>query len=117
MCMCLPPLCLFHAFIKKQKHTLKHIILIARIHIYIHMLNINMNTIFNIDTINYHHYCIRWCDGLGNSLLTAPLDVCYWRAPTDNDKGGGPDVSYAGRWNQYGLHDTHREVRVLCGVV
>ena len=52
MCMCLPPLCLFHAFIKKQKHTLKHIILIARIHIYIHMLNINMNTIFNIDTIN-----------------------------------------------------------------
>ncbi|KAK8919439.1 hypothetical protein KSP39_PZI021197 [Platanthera zijinensis] len=38
----------------------------------------------------------RW--ELGGCLLTdKDIIPCFWRAPTDNDKGGGPD-SYASRW-------------------
>eukprot|EP01038_Epipyxis_sp_PR26KG_P004787 gene4787-6714_t len=36
-------------------------------------------------------------------LLMKPLDVCLYRAPTDNDKGGG-NLSYDHRWKQDGLN-------------
>lgn len=39
----------------------------------------------------------------GESLLTAPVDACLWRAPTDNDRGGGP-LSYNSQWRAAGLH-------------
>jgi Beta galactosidase small chain len=51
----------------------------------------------------------RWFDASGKSLLSAPLDVCFWRAPTDNDSGGGP-FSYTGRWQAVGLDKMHRRV-------
>jgi beta-galactosidase len=35
------------------------------------------------------------------------VDTCVWRAPTDNDKGGGP-FSYFERWRTAGLNSLHR---------
>lgn len=34
-------------------------------------------------------------------VLTAPIDLCLWRAVTDNDRGGGP-LSHETRWKQAG---------------
>lgn len=33
----------------------------------------------------------------GHELLAAPLTPCFYRAPTDNDKGGSGGTSYAAR--------------------
>ena len=46
----------------------------------------------------------------GDSLLSAPLDACLWRAPTDNDRGGGP-LSYHSQWRAAGLHCLVRDSR------
>lgn len=40
--------------------------------------------------------------GSGRSLLTAPVEDNFMRAPTDNDLGGGPR-SYAAGWKKHGL--------------
>lgn len=37
-------------------------------------------------------------DDPGRELLAAPLAPCFYRAPTDNDKGGSGGTSYAARW-------------------
>ena len=34
----------------------------------------------------------------GRELLAAPLAPCFYRAPTDNDKGGSGGTSFAARW-------------------
>ncbi|KAL4457400.1 hypothetical protein ABPG75_012265 [Micractinium tetrahymenae] len=39
----------------------------------------------------------------GKELLAAPLAPCFYRAPTDNDKGGSGGTSYAARWKAAGL--------------
>jgi beta-galactosidase len=39
----------------------------------------------------------------GEDLLAAPLEVCLFRAPTDNDRGGSEGTSYAARWLRAGL--------------
>jgi beta-galactosidase len=45
---------------------------------------------------------------LGKELLTSPLDICLWRAMTDNDRGGA-DNSYRSQWFAYGLNCLMRE--------
>lgn len=35
------------------------------------------------------------------NMLTSPVDLCLWRAITDNDRGGGP-LSHESRWKQAG---------------
>jgi beta-galactosidase len=37
------------------------------------------------------------------SLLDEPLQPCFYRACTDNDRGGSGGSSYAGRWVAAGL--------------
>ena len=37
------------------------------------------------------------------SLLDEPLQPCFFRACTDNDRGGSGGSSYAGRWVAAGL--------------
>lgn len=44
-----------------------------------------------------------WQAGGGQELLAAPLAPCFYRAPTDNDKGGSGGSSYAARWKAAGL--------------
>ena len=39
-----------------------------------------------------------WAGSGGRQLLAAPLAPCFYRAPTDNDKGGSGGSSYAARW-------------------
>jgi hypothetical protein len=50
----------------------------------------------------------RWFDAQGRSLLSVPLDVCLWRAPTDNDRGGS-FVSHYANWKAAGLGSLTRE--------
>lgn len=44
-----------------------------------------------------------WTDSTGQQLLAAPLSACFYRAPTDNDRGGSGGSSYAARWKAAGL--------------
>lgn len=44
-----------------------------------------------------------WTAADGRQLLAAPLAPCFYRAPTDNDKGGSGGSSYAARWKAAGL--------------
>lgn len=39
----------------------------------------------------------------GRELLAGPIQVCLFRAPTDNDRGGSNGTSYLFRWVQAGL--------------
>lgn len=39
----------------------------------------------------------------GQELLSSPLVPCFYRAPTDNDRGGSGGVSHAARWKAAGL--------------
>jgi beta-galactosidase len=39
----------------------------------------------------------------GEEMFTAPLKMCFYRAPTDNDRGGSGGTSYAARWKAAGL--------------
>ena len=41
---------------------------------------------------------VGWTDGSGRQLLAAPLSLCIYRAPTDNDRGGSGGSSYTARW-------------------
>ena len=41
---------------------------------------------------------VSWTDGSGRQLLAAPLSLCFYRAPTDNDRGGSGGSSYTARW-------------------
>lgn len=45
----------------------------------------------------------RW-EVEGCLLMDKGISPCFWRAPTDNDKGGGPH-SYASRWKDAFLDD------------
>lgn len=57
-------------------------------------------------TIDYYNGSLtRWIDSNGDSLLSAPLEMCLWRAPTDNDRGGGP-FSYYERWKTAGKNSS-----------
>lgn len=47
------------------------------------------------------------------SLLSKPLDICTWRAPTDNDRGGGP-LSLETRWRTAGYHKISLEFSIKC---
>lgn len=40
-------------------------------------------------------------------LLKSPLDICFWRAPTDNDRGGAV-FSYFSQWKAFGLNSLAR---------
>ena len=60
-------------------------------------------------TVGY--YCgrlTRWVGADGQPLLAAPVDTCFWRANTDNDRGGA-GFSYTARWEAAGLGRMHRE--------
>lgn len=50
---------------------------------------------------------LAW-EAAGQTMLVEPLDACLWRAPTDNDQGGGM-LSYAAQWACYGLGDLRRQ--------
>ncbi|KAL4534529.1 hypothetical protein Ndes2526A_g05420 [Nannochloris sp. 'desiccata'] len=39
----------------------------------------------------------------GREMFAAPLRMCFYRAPTDNDRGGSGGTSYAARWKAAGL--------------
>jgi beta-galactosidase len=39
----------------------------------------------------------------GIEMFTTPLKMCFYRAPTDNDRGGSSGTSYAARWKAAGL--------------
>ncbi len=49
---------------------------------------------------------LEWVDEAGKPLLshTQPLELCLYRAPVDNDRGGGP-LSYHERWQAAGYGD------------
>ena len=42
-----------------------------------------------------------WTAAGGRRVLAAPLAPCFYRAPTDNDKGGSGGSSYAARWGSW----------------
>lgn len=44
----------------------------------------------------------------GQQVLISPLEICLWRAPTDNDRGGA-FLSYYEQWKAYGLDCLHPE--------
>ncbi|PRW56286.1 Beta-galactosidase isoform A [Chlorella sorokiniana] len=46
---------------------------------------------------------VGWTDASGRQLLVAPLSLSFYRAPTDNDRGGSGGSSYAARWKAAGL--------------
>ncbi|CAM9104921.1 unnamed protein product, partial [Ectocarpus fasciculatus] len=50
---------------------------------------------------------VSWSTCSGSSLVESPLDICFWRAPTDNDRGGA-DFSYVSQWAAYGIDTLHR---------
>ena len=39
----------------------------------------------------------------GTEVLNGGPMPCFWRAPTDNDRGG-ESISYCARWRNVGLH-------------
>ncbi|KAG2489983.1 hypothetical protein HYH03_011612 [Edaphochlamys debaryana] len=47
--------------------------------------------------------CMEAYEAYGSPLLAAPLEPCFFRACTDNDRGGSGGSSYAGRWVAAGL--------------
>lgn len=47
--------------------------------------------------------CIERYSLGGGALLAAPLEPCFTRAATDNDRGGMCGSSYAARWAAAGL--------------
>lgn len=49
----------------------------------------------------------KWTSVESGELITSPLDVCLYRAPTDNDMGGAV-FSYASRWIGAGLDNLQR---------
>jgi beta-galactosidase len=49
----------------------------------------------------------NWTSVESGALITSPLDVCLYRAPTDNDMGGAV-ISYESRWLVAGLDNLHR---------
>jgi beta-galactosidase len=44
----------------------------------------------------------QWKGPGGSIILAEPIDICLWRAPTDNDRGGS-FLAYYTRWNAVGL--------------
>lgn len=57
-----------------------------------------------------------WKDSNNAELLIHPLDLCFYRAPTDNDKGGDL-LSYAAQWKDAGYQDLQRSPNHKCEVV
>jgi beta-galactosidase len=45
---------------------------------------------------------LTWTDRTGREMLCAPVDACFYRAGTDNDRGGML-LSYYARWKEVGL--------------
>ena len=43
-------------------------------------------------------------DDTPRNCLASPMRPCFYRAPTDNDRGGAHGISYAARWRRAGLH-------------
>lgn len=52
-----------------------------------------------------------WTSKTGGEIITSPFEVCLFRAPTDNDRGGDV-IAYASRWSAAGL-DTLRRTDVV----
>lgn len=46
---------------------------------------------------------VSFCDPVLGELLAAPVVLCLYRAPTDNDRGGSGGTSHAARWRLAGL--------------
>lgn len=40
----------------------------------------------------------------GRTLIDGQVEPCFYRAPTDNDRGGSHGSSYSARWQAAGLH-------------
>ena len=53
---------------------------------------------------------LSWVNNRNKSVIDSkhPLDICLYRAPTDNDKGGG-GFSYAANWKAAGLDRLERK--------
>lgn len=47
--------------------------------------------------------CLEVYEVGGAALLARPLAPCFFRAATDNDRGGSGGSSYAARWDAAGL--------------
>lgn len=65
----------------------------------------------NGSTISVRRSCGRICSWLDvdrNELLVEPVDLCLYRAPTDNDLGGSL-FSFAARWEEAGYHNLIRD--------
>lgn len=52
-------------------------------------------------------HLISWIDNRGENIISSPVDICLFRAPTDNDQGGGI-ISYASRWQIAGYDSLSR---------
>ena len=51
---------------------------------------------------------LQWRDDKGNQMIASPIDVCLWRAPTNNDHGGAFGFDYCSQWKTVGLHCLQR---------
>lgn len=54
-------------------------------------------------TISGSSGCVVSYRAGATELLTAPVTPCFYRAATDNDRGGSGGASYAARWKAAGL--------------
>ena len=57
----------------------------------------------------------EWLDAYQNKILVSPVDICLYRAPTDNDLGGAL-ISYANQWKAAGLDNLSKskiDIKIL----
>lgn len=59
-------------------------------------------------TFNKHGELIGWSSPDGKQLLSSPIELCLFRALTDNDNGGDV-MSYTKRWLAAGYHSLERK--------
>ena len=52
----------------------------------------------------------------GMNILAEPIDICTWRAPLDNDRGGGP-LSHETRWHAAGYHTISLNDAIGCEII
>lgn len=48
--------------------------------------------------------CLEKLEISGRTLINGRVQPCFYRAPTDNDRGGSQGSSYSARWQAAGLH-------------
>ncbi len=54
---------------------------------------------------------ISWTSKMGEEIISSPFELCLYRAPTDNDRGGDV-IAYASRWSAAGM-DTLKRTDVV----